>query len=140
MLEVVERKVRIHSEVITKRNRRWIFITWYPYCRRSDALGERLSARSYLVHYLRFKAPLIAPLKYILQTLKTAAILLRERPDGVLVANPPVVAPFVIWAGSLLLGYSFIVDSHSGAFQHSRWRWSLPFQKTIRCQLEPDEP
>ena len=110
---------------------RWIFITWYPYCRRSDALAEQLGGPSYLVHYLRFKAPLLAPVKYVLQTLKTAWILLSERPDGVWVANPPVVAPLVIWLGSLLLRYDFIVDSHSGAFQHARWSWSLPLQRFL---------
>jgi glycosyltransferase involved in cell wall biosynthesis len=111
--------------------RRWIFITWYPYCRRSDALGEQLGARSYLVHYLRFKAPLLAPVKYVLQTFKTAWILLREMPQGVLVANPPVVAPLVIWLGSVVLGYRFILDAHSGAFQHARWSWTLPLQRFL---------
>ena len=111
--------------------RRWVFITWYPYCRRSDALGQQLGAPSYLVHYLRFKTPSLAPFKYVLQTLKTAWILLRERPDGVLVANPPAVAPLVIWLGSLLLRYRFIVDAHSGAFQHARWSWTLPLQRFI---------
>jgi glycosyltransferase involved in cell wall biosynthesis len=111
--------------------RRWIFITWYPYCRRSDALGEQIGARSYLVHYLRFKAPLLAPVKYVLQTLRTAWILLRERPEGVLVANPPVVAPLVVWAGSVFLRYRYIVDAHSGAFQHARWSWSLPLQRFL---------
>lgn len=110
---------------------RWIFITWYPYCRRSDALGEQLGARSYLVHYLRFKAPLLAPFKYVLQTFRTIWILLREKPEGVLVANPPVVAPLVVWIGSVLLRYRYIVDAHSGAFQHARWSWSLPLQRFL---------
>jgi len=112
-------------------SRRWVFITWYPYCRRSDALAEQLGAPSYLVHYLRFKAPHLAPFKYVLQGLKTAWILLRERPDGVLVANPPVVAPLVVWLCSLLLRCRFIVDAHSGAFQHARWSWSLPLQRFL---------
>jgi len=111
--------------------RRWVFITWYPYCRRSDSLGQQLGAPSYLVHYLRFKTPVLAPFKYVLQTLKTAWILLRERPDGVLVANPPVVAPLVIWLGSLLLRYRFIVGAHSGAFPHARWSWSVPLQRFL---------
>jgi len=127
----VESKEEIPPEAVTNAFRRWIFITWYPYCRRSDALGEQLGAPSYLVHYLRFKAPMTAPFKYVLQTLKTVWILLRERPDGVLVANPPVVAPLVIWLGSLFLGYRFIVDAHSGAFQHTRWSWSLPLQRFL---------
>jgi glycosyltransferase involved in cell wall biosynthesis len=112
-------------------SRRWVFITWYPYCRRSDALGEQLGAPSYLVHFLRFKTPWLAPFKYVLQTLKTLWILLRERPHGVLVASPPVVAPLVIWMGSLLLRYQFIIDAHSGAFQHARWNWALPLQRFL---------
>ncbi len=132
--EAVEKKQGRPPTIVGSLRCRWVFITWYPYCRRSDALGEQLGAPSYLVHYLRFKAPLLAPFKYVLQTMRTVAILLRERPDGVLVANPPVVATFVIWLGSLFLGHRFIVDAHSGAFQHSRWRWSLPLQRLLARQ------
>src|SRR5437867_8805207 len=108
-----------------------VFITWYPYCRRSDALAEQLGARSYLIHYLRFKVPYLAPIKYVLQSLKTVWVLLQERPSVVLVANPPVVAPFIVWLGSFILRYRFIIDAHSGAFQHSRWSWSLPLQRFL---------
>ena len=38
------------ADLSSKKKRRWVFITWYPYCRRSDALAEQLGARSYLVH------------------------------------------------------------------------------------------
>jgi len=109
----------------------WIFITWYPYCRRSDALGAKLNARSYLIHYLRFKDPRVAPIKYLLQAVKTAQVLLKHCPKGVLVATPPVVAPLVVWLGSVLLRYQFVVDAHSGAFQHSRWSWALPLQRFL---------
>ena len=110
---------------------RWIFVTWYPYCRRSDALGAKLRAPSYLIHYLRFKDPRVAPVKYVLQTVKTCWVLLKERPKGVLVASPPVVAPLVVWFGSLIFRYKYVVDAHSGTFQHTRWSWSLPLQKFL---------
>jgi glycosyltransferase involved in cell wall biosynthesis len=108
-----------------------VFVTWYPYCRRSDALSEQIGARSYLVHYLRFKVPYLAPLKYVLQGLRTVQILRRERPSVILVANPPVVAPLLIWAASRMLGSRFVLDVHSGAFQHARWSWSLPLQRFL---------
>src|SRR5262245_54091029 len=95
-----------------------VFITWYPYCRRSDALAQQIGARSCLVHYFRFKVPWLAPIKYVLQTLKTLSILFRERPSQVLVASPPISAPFVIWLLSHVLRYRFVIDAHSGAFQH----------------------
>jgi len=111
--------------------RRWVFITWYPYCRRSDALSEQIGARSYLVHYLRFKVPILAPVKYVPQTLKTLQILVQERPSVVLVANPPVIAPLLVWAVSWFLGSRFVLDVHSGAFQHTRWSWTMPLQRFL---------
>src|SRR5262249_26329033 len=48
-----------------------------------------------------------------------------------LVASPPVAAPLVIWLGSRLLGYRYVIDAHSGAFQHARWTWSLPVQRFL---------
>lgn len=113
------------------RSRPWIFITWYPYCRRSDRLAEQLGARSYLVHYLRFKSPAVAPVKYLLQAMKTASILLRDRPSIVLTAVPPVVSALVIWCLSGILRYRLVIDAHSGTFQHSRWLWSLPVQRFL---------
>jgi UDP-N-acetylglucosamine:LPS N-acetylglucosamine transferase len=44
------------------------------------------------VHYLSFKRPLQAPLKYVMQTVTTLRILRRERPELVLVAVPPIFA------------------------------------------------
>ena len=124
---VAERSTRGRSG----KQREWIFITWYPYCRRSDALGAQLNARSYLIHYFRFKDPRVAPMKYLLQALKTGQVLLKHRPGGVLVATPPVVAPLVIWLGSIFLRYRIVIDAHSGAFQHSRWNWALPLQRFL---------
>jgi glycosyltransferase involved in cell wall biosynthesis len=111
--------------------RPWVFVTWYPYCRRSDVLAEQIGARSYLVHFLKFKVPYQAPLKYVLQAVRTWWLLARDRPSLVLVANPPVIAPLVVWLGSALLRYRFIIDAHSGAFQHTRWAWSLPLQRFL---------
>jgi len=111
--------------------RPWVFITWYPYCRRSDVLAEQIGARSYLVHFMKFKVPYLAPIKYVLQGARTAWILFKERPSVVLVANPPFVAPLAIWVFSVVLGYRFAIDAHSGAFQHLRWKWSLPLQRFL---------
>jgi glycosyltransferase involved in cell wall biosynthesis len=119
------------SSTAATRGRPWIFITWYPYCRRSDAIAEQIGARSYLVHYLRFKVPYLAPLKYILQCIKTLWILFRNRPSLVLVASPPVFAPLLIWLLSKPLRYVFVIDAHSGVFQHRRWKWALPIQRFL---------
>jgi glycosyltransferase involved in cell wall biosynthesis len=111
--------------------RPWLFVTWYPYCRRSDVLAEQIGARSHLIHFLKFKVPYQAPLKYVLQALRTLWLMARDRPSLVLVANPPVIAPLVVWLVSNLLRYRFIIDAHSGAFQHARWAWSLALQRFL---------
>jgi glycosyltransferase involved in cell wall biosynthesis len=111
--------------------RPWVFVTWYPYCRRSDVLAEQIGARSHLVHYLKFKVPYQAPLKYFLQALRTLWLVMRARPSLVLVANPPVIAPMVVWLVSTLMRYRYVIDAHSGAFQHTRWMWSLPLQRFL---------
>jgi len=107
------------------------FITWYPYCRRSDAIAEALGGRSHLVHYLAFKRPSQAPVKYVLQTATTLRILARERPDLVLVAAPPVFAALPVWWHARRTGARFVVDAHTGVFADPRWRWLMPLTRKV---------
>jgi glycosyltransferase involved in cell wall biosynthesis len=107
------------------------FITWYPYCRRSDALAEALGGRSHLIHYLGFKRPLHAPLKYALQAYATAGVLARERPDVVLVAVPPVFAALPVLAHARRHAARVVIDAHTGIFDHPRWRWLLPLTRIV---------
>ena len=104
------------------------FVTWYPSCRRSDTLAERLGGRSHLIHYFEFKRPMYAPAKYILQAATTFRRLLRDRPDVVFVASPPVFAVVAVWAYAKVSGTPYIVDAHTGVFDDPRWTWlSSPF-------------
>ena len=111
--------------------RRATFITWYPYCRRSDTIAEALGGTSHLVHYLGFKRPLQAPFKYLLQTIATLRILRREHPDLVLVAVPPIFAALPVWAWARRHGARFVIDAHTGIFEHARWTWLLPLSKLL---------
>src|SRR5262245_3377634 len=107
------------------------FITWYPYCRRSDSIAEALGGTSHLVHYLSFKRPLQAPLKYVLQTRATLRILRRERPELMLVAAPPIFAVLPVWLHARRSGARFVVDAHTGLFEHARWRWLTPLTRAV---------
>lgn len=99
------------------------FITWYPTCRRSDTIARALGGKSFLVHYLGFKQPLFAPVKYVLQTIKTWSLLRRERPDVVFVASPPVFAVIAVWLYCAVYRRRFVVDAHTGLFDDPRWTW-----------------
>lgn len=105
------------------------FITWYPSCRRSDALAAELGGVSHLIHYLRFKQPLYAPLKYVLQTIATWWHLWRDKPELVLVASPPVFAVFAVWLYCRIFGCRYIIDAHTGMFDDQRWTWLLPLSR-----------
>lgn len=61
-------------------------------------------------------------LKYLGQALETWRILLSERPAAVFVMTPPVVAPLVVWMYCAISGSSLVLDAHTAAFLHPRWR------------------
>jgi glycosyltransferase involved in cell wall biosynthesis len=112
-------------------SRRATFITWYPYCRRSDTIAEALGGTSHLIHYLSFKKPMQAPAKYVMQTVATLRILRRERPDLVLVAVPPIFAALPVWYWTRRHGARLVIDAHTGIFEHARWTWLLPLSKWL---------
>ena len=114
-----------------RRTMRSSFITWYPYCRRSDTIAAALGGTSHLVHYLSFKHPLHAPLKYPMQAATTWRILSAERPDLVLVAVPPIFDALAVGRYARRHHARFVIDAHTGIFLHRRWRWLLPLTRAI---------
>jgi glycosyltransferase involved in cell wall biosynthesis len=112
------------------------FITWYPYCRRSDAIAAALGGSSHLIHYLSFKRPLQAPLKYLLQAATTWRALARDRPDLVLVAVPPIFAALPAWLYGRRSGARIVVDAHTGIFEHTRWRWLMPLTRAVLARVD----
>ncbi len=90
------------------------FITWYPTCRRSDALAKALGGVSHLIHYLECKQPIYAPFKYVLQSVATLYRLWQDRPELILVASPPVFAVFIVWCYARVLRVPYVMDAHTG--------------------------
>ena len=112
------------------------FITWYPYCRRSDAIAAALGGRSWLIHYLSFKRPLHAPLKYVLQAITTWRTLRRDPPELILVAVPPIFAALpAVWYARRH-GARIVIDAHTGIFAHTRWRWLLPLTRAVCARAD----
>ena len=69
--------------------------------------------------------------KYAVQWIRTSRILRRERPDVVFVMTPPLVAalPAVLYARAR--GKRFVLDAHSAAFMHPRWRLFQSLQRLL---------
>jgi len=100
-----------------------VFISWAPYCSRSDNIARELGGESYLV-YIHFLGSnyLTIWLKYLIQTIKTFVILIRDRPEVIFVMSPPVIACIPVLFYCILLGKRYIIDAHTAAFLHKRWK------------------
>ncbi len=70
-------------------------------------------------------------LKYLLQTITSLIILLRERPDVVFVMSPPVIACLPVLLYCKTFWKSFIIDAHPAAFLHKRWRKKIRLNSFI---------
>src|SRR6266550_1944138 len=82
-----------------------VFISWAPFCSRSDSIANHLGGRSFMVYAHRYGSHYITvPFKYVAQTFRTLRILFRERPAAVFVMTPPVTACFAVWIYARVTG------------------------------------
>lgn len=113
-----------------KESNHWLALSWAPYSRMSQTFARELGGKLHCIHYLRFQSPPHAPIKYIMQALRTLVVLFKERPRAVHVQTPPFVAGLVVDLYCRLSGAKFVLHYHSAAFAKI-WDWALPFQKYI---------
>lgn len=106
-----------------------IALVWAPHEARTEAFAEWLGAPLYNIHFLQAKRPLLAPLRYLLQWLKTWYILFKVRPDYVFVTNSPPVAGLCTLFYCLLTKTRFVLDTHPPGLFNRKWRWSRPVQR-----------
>jgi len=105
-----------------------LFIAWHPFSRRGQLLSEKFRLRLYLIHALK-RRYLLAPIRYVLQTIKTFGVLAHEKPRLVFVQNPPIFAVIVVYVYARLWKARYIIDSHTGALLAPWWKWS----STLSC-------
>jgi hypothetical protein len=109
--------------MVSAKRKGIVFISWAPFCSRSDSIAARLGGKSFMVYSSRYGSRyLTVPFKYLSQTIETLRILVRERPAAVFVMTPPVSACFPAWVYRCLTGTPFVIDAHTGAFLDSRWK------------------
>lgn len=102
-----------------------MFIVWARFNRRAELLAQRFGASLHYVYHGRKGHPSQAPMRYLVQAWRTWSLLRRERPDLVFVQNPPIFAVLVVSIYSRCYGAQYVIDSHTGAFRSSKWRWSV---------------
>ena len=106
-------------------------LAWQRYHRRTELLAQHLGATAHFVAYGQRGRLWQAPLRYPLQFIRSVWLLLRERPEAVLVQNPPIFSVLVVYLYALVTGARFAIDSHTGAFVSPRWRWSLRLHRFL---------
>jgi glycosyltransferase involved in cell wall biosynthesis len=115
----------------TPRVARGAFVSWLPYHGRSQGFIDALGLAPVYVSYLRQQDLLSALVKYPPQFVATLRRLAKAKPDVVFVMDPPVFAVVATSVYCLITGARYVVDCHSGVFESSKWRWSLPLQRFL---------
>jgi len=100
------------------------YISWAANCSRSDHTARELGGVSHMVYWESLGSrPATVWLKYIGQAVRTWRILAAERPSSVFVMTPPVFAALVVWLYCATHRSPFVIDAHTAAFLHPRWRY-----------------
>lgn len=113
-----------------KKELRSVFISWQPYCSRSDNIAREFNGKSFKIYYgslgSRYSTILV---KYFMQFLKSLIILFRESPDVVFVMSPPVFCCLPVYVYCKLKNKKFILDIHTGALVDKLWKKVMFLQK-----------
>lgn len=100
------------------------YISWAANCSRSDHTARELGGVSHMVYWESLGSRRSTVwLKYIGQAFRTWRILASERPSAVFVMTPPVFAPLVAWLYCATHRCALVLDAHTAAFLHPRWRY-----------------
>jgi glycosyltransferase involved in cell wall biosynthesis len=106
-------------------------LTWDPVCTRSVSLAAHMGKSLHTIHYLKYRRPLLAPVKYPMQFVSTMRRLERLRPDVTLVSNPPPFAALTAWLYHRSHGGRFVVDAHTGVFLEPKWKPFAPLNRFL---------
>lgn len=99
-----------------------LFLKWFPYDKRNEAISSAIGASCYFVYSLNKRTLWNAPIRYFLQFFKTLSLLYQEKPDVILVTNPPIFASFPVALYCFTNKKRFVIDSHTGAFA-KKWKF-----------------
>lgn len=120
------------SETSRAIGARVTYISWAESCSRSDHTARELGGRSHMIYLPQFGSrPSTILFKYIGQWIQTSRVLRDERPDVVFVMTPPVFAALPAFWYAWRRGKHVVLDAHSAAFLHPRWRRFQWLQRTL---------
>ncbi len=89
-----------------------LLVAWAPFSPTLVEVGSLVGGRVVFLNVL-FGKKLAAPLRYGLLSLRTLALLGRERPNVVLAQNPPIFLPLLLLLARGLKKFKLVVDHHA---------------------------
>jgi glycosyltransferase involved in cell wall biosynthesis len=106
-----------------------IWITWEEH-RRTEELASALPG----IKLFEFDLEAHRLVRYPLLLLWTISILIRQRPDIVIIQNPSIVLAFFMVTIGKLIKFRVVVDAHNEGIQpfYSKYNWLLPIYATIQ--------
>ena len=120
---------------LAKDQKRQVFIAWTPYIRRPESMQRYFGYDLYFLP-LPFHRRALKPLGYLINSLKTLRIFVRDRPDIVWIQLAPSVLLYVAYLYKVINRSARIVaDCHNSMF-NPLWL-NLPFAQYFleRCQI-----
>jgi glycosyltransferase involved in cell wall biosynthesis len=114
--------------------RNGLMITWARECFRSSATGLALGIPVHYVWPHDGRSQLDKVWRYLKSSIETFRIILRDRPEVVVVHNLPVFVLISAMAARLVGRHEIVLDFHSGAFTHPFWsRFRRVYGQAIRA-------
>jgi glycosyltransferase involved in cell wall biosynthesis len=117
---------------MASRDNQVVSIFWGPHSRQTEDMARQLGSHLYAIHYLFWrKFSFLAPIKYVLQALKTWEILVRRRPCAVYVVIPPTFSALAVFVYCRLARVPYIMDVHGHTLTSRKWKWTIPLQRFL---------
>ncbi len=101
-----------------------LFLVWGPpgHGPRSQVFARELGlVQPHFIQATLRRGFLVAPFKYLSQTIQTIQLLLQKRPSLVFIQSPPSLAVWVVFFYSLFHRCDYIIDAHSAALLNPFW-------------------
>ncbi len=121
--------------MLNRDDRKALFIVWGNFSPRAEDFVAHFDAAMTMlfIHYPHLKKlPFLLPVRYLASAIRTWNYLREYRPGVVLVQNPPLFAPLVVFLYSRVRKDTrFVIDAHSSCFNSPAWNWSLPLQRWL---------
>jgi hypothetical protein len=93
-----------------------LFVSWAFVQGRCEEIASSLGGRAEPIYFPRIADRRLAPLRYLLSSVVTAYVLLRDRPGSVIVTNPPIFPGLIAFVYGRVARVAVVLDSHPASF------------------------